>query len=338
VPQPSSGQLHIDHLLTNMALMYSQKAENFVADKVFPLLPVNHKSDDYLIYEKGTFYRSGQMEPRAPGQEPQEAGYEVTIGSYSAKEWALQTTIDDTERANADNPVDVDIAATTFLQTQAMINRDTLWTNGYFKTGIWGNADQAGVASAPSTNQFIQFDQSGATPIETLRGQALAVESTTGYRPNVAVFGPKAYEGFLLSPEVADRVKYTQMAQGYFGNPNAAIAAILGIEKILVARGVSNTAAEGQADSIGYIADSRSILLAYAAPAPSVKQPSAGYTFAWTGLIPGAGSAAGGVIMRGRRELAHSDVLQIRGAYDQRAVATDLGVFLSAAVSSTYNG
>lgn len=323
-----------------MALMYSQKAENFVADKVFPLLPVNHKSDDYLIYEKGTFYRSGQMEPRAPGQEPQEAGYEVTIGSYSAKEWALQTTIDDTERANADNPVDVDIAATTFLQTQSMINRDTLWTSAYFKTGIWGNSDQAGVASSPSTNQFIQFDQAGATPIETIRGQAIVQESTTGYRPNTVVFGAKAYEGFLLNSEVADRVKYTQTAQQFFG-PNgqrSAIAALLEVDKVLVARGVSNTAAEGQADSIGYIADARSILLAYAAPAPSIKQPSAGYTFAWTGLIPGAGSAAGGVIMRGRRELAHSDVLQIRGAYDQRAVATDLGVFFSAAVSSTYNG
>jgi hypothetical protein len=338
VPQPSSGQLHIDHLLTNMALMYSQKAENFVADKAFPLLPVNHKSDDYLIYEKGTFYRAGQMEPRAPGQEPPEAGYETAIGSYSAKEWSLQTSIDDTERANADNPVDVDLAATTFLQTQSMINRDTLWASAYFKTGVWGNSDQTGVASAPSTNQFVQFDQSGATPIETVRGQAITMESGTGYRPNVVVFGAKAYEGFLLSPEVADRVKYTQMAQGYFGNPKAAIAAILEVEKVLVARSVSNTAAENQADSIGYISDPRSILLTYAAPAPSIKQPSAGYTFAWTGLIPGAGNAAGGVIMRGRRELAHSDVLQIRGAYDQRAVATDLGVFFTAAVSSTYAG
>lgn len=318
--------------------MYSQKQDNFVADQVFPLVPVNHKSDDYLIYNKGTFYRSGQMTARAPGQEPPEAGYEVSIGNYSATEWSLQTTIDDTERANADNPVDLDMATVQFLQTQALINRDTLWANAYFKTSLWGNADQTGVASGPSSNQFIQFDQSGATPIETIRGQAIVMESNTGYRPNVVVFGAKAYEAFLLSSELEGRVVYTQTAAGFFSDPKAAIAAVLGVEKVLVARGVSNTAAEGQADSINYIADARSILLAYAAPAPSVKLPSAGYTFAWTGLIPGAGNAAGGVIMRGRRELAHSDVLQIRGAYSQNLVASDLGVFFTAAVSSGYAG
>lgn len=318
--------------------MYSQKATNFVADQVFPLVPVNHKSDEYLIYEKGTFFRANQMAPRAAGQEPVEAGYEVTTGNYSAKEWSLQTTIDDTERANADAPVQLDVATMEFLQTQALINRDTLWASSYFATSIWGNSDQTGVASAPSSNQFIQFDQSGATPIETIRGQAIVMESGTGYRPNVVVFGAEAYEGFLLNSEVAERVKYTQTAQGFFGNPDSAIASILGVEKVLVARGVSNTAAEGQADSIGYIANSRSLLLAYAAPAPSIKLPSAGYTFAWTGLVPGAGNAAGGVIMRGRRELAHSDVIQIRAAYDQRSVATDLGVFFTEAVSSGYEG
>lgn len=338
MPQPSAGQLHVDHLLTDVAVMYAQKQENFVADQVFPVVPVNHKSDLITVWEKGTFYRAGQMAPRAPGQEPVEAGFEVGTDNYSAKEWSLQKSIDDQERANADAPVQLDIATVQFLQTQALMNRDNLWAQSYFTTGIWGNADQAGVGSSPSTNQFIQFDQTGTTPIETLRGQAIVMESNTGYRPNVAVFGPKAYEGFLLAAEVAERVKYTQMAQGYFGNPNSAIASILGIEKIVVARGVQNSAAEGQADSVGYIADSRSILLAYAAPAPSIKLPSAGYTFAWTGLIPGGGNAAGGVIMRGRRELAHSDVLQIRAAYDQKAIALDLGVFLSACVSSTYGG
>lgn len=338
IPQPSSSQLHIDHLLTNLSVAYTQRDDNFVADKAFPIVPVNHKSDDYLIYNKGTFYRSGQMAPRAPGQEPVEAGYEVSTGNYQAVEWSLQKTIDDTERSNADNPVDLDFATLEFLQTQAKINRDTLWANSFFKTGLWGTTDQTGVAATPSANQFIQFDQSGATPIETIRGQAIVMESNTGYRPNVVVFGAKAYEAFLLSSELSGRVVYTQTAAGFFSDPKTAIAAVLGVDKVLVARGVSNTAAEGQADSIGYIADSRSILLCYAAPAPALVTPSAGYTFAWTGLVPGAGNASGGVIMRGRRELAHSDVIQIRAAYSQNVVASDLGVFFTAAVSSGYAG
>jgi hypothetical protein len=278
------------------------------------------------------------MGPRPAGGEPAEAGYEVTEGSYRCTEWALQTTIDDTVRRNADQPANPDLAAVRFLETQAAINRDSLWSQQFFVSGVWSN-NLTGVASAPSTNQFVQFDQaSNAEPIETIRGQRIKIQSATGYTPNVAVFGALAYEATLLSAEVAERVKYTQTAGSFFGNPDAALADLLGVDKILVARGVSNTAAENQPDSIGYIVDQRSILLAYAAPAPTIQDPSAGYTFAWTGLIPGVNNAFGGVIMRGRRELAHSDVIQIRGSYDQRIVAPDLGVFFQGAVSTSYQG
>ena len=320
-----------------MAVAWTQEQENFVADKVFPMVPVNHMSDRYLIYQKGTFYRTGQMRPRPAGGRPPSAGYEVTDGSYRCIEWALEHLIDDTVRQNADQPADPDLAAMRFLQTQSLIQRDSLWSTAYFTTGVW-SLDQVGVSSAPSTNQFLQWDQSGSTPIEAIRGQRVRIQSGTGYKPNVVVFGALAYEAFLLHSEVADRVKYTQAAANYFGDPDAAIAALLGVDKILVARGVQNSAAEGQADSIGFIVDQRSVLLAYAAPSPTITDPSAGYTFAWTNLIPGVDNAFGGVIMRGRDELAHSDVLQIRGSYDQRIVASDLGVFLYNAVGSSYAG
>ncbi|MGH3266859.1 MAG: hypothetical protein ACRDNS_33320, partial [Trebonia sp.] len=320
MPQPAAAQLHVDHLLTDMAVAWRQDQQNFVADKVFPMVPVKHMSNKYAYYQLGTFYRSGQMEPRAPGNEPQEAGYELTTKSYVCTEWSLQTTIDDTVRDNADAPLDPDLAAMRFLNTQSMIQRDTLWSQAFFATGVWGETDQVGVTGTAGSNEFVQFDQSSATPIETIRGQARQMQSQTGYLPNVAVFGPMAYEGTLLSSEVADRVKYTQTAGSYFSNPQQALADILGVEKILVAAGVSNTAAENQPDSVDFIANPRGILLAYAAPAPTITDPSAGYTFAWTGLIPGVSNAFGGAILRGRRELAYSDVIQIRGAYSQNIV------------------
>jgi hypothetical protein len=294
-------------------------------------------SDLYLMYQRGTFYRSGQMRPRPAGGEPPYAGYEITEGSYRCVEWSLSHLIDDTMRANADQPADPDLAGMRFLQTQALSQRDSLWSQKFFTSGVW-TTSLAGVASAPGAGQFLQFDQSGSTPIETIRGQRIAIQSGTGYTPNVAVFGALAHEAFLLHPEVAERVKYTQTAAGFFGNEDAAIAALLGVDKVLVARGVQNSAAENQPDDIGFIADERSVLLCYTSAAPSILEPSGGYQFAWTGLIPGVDNAYGGVIMRGRKELAHSDVLQIRGSYDQRLVAPDLGAFFSGAVSATYAG
>jgi hypothetical protein len=150
----------------------------------------------------------------------------------------------------------------------------------------------------------------------------------------VLVFGTTAYEAFINHPDVIDRIKYTQAATA--ATLEGAVSALLSIPKILVPRAVSNTAHEGQTDSVGYIATPTNVLLTYAAPAPTIQEPSGGYTFAYTGLIPGVTNAFGGVIMRGREELAHTDVLQIRASYDQELVASELGEVFQTVVSSNY--
>lgn len=333
MPQPTSNQLHVDRYLTDVAIAWSQDQDNFVADKVFPVVPVTNESNLFATYSKGFFYRSGQMQPRPLGGRPPQAGYEVGQGTYRAIEWGLEHHVDDRVRVNADAPLDPDMSAARFLMAQSMIQRDTLWTSSYFATGIWGS-DWTGVASAPTGNEFVQWDQSGGDPITFLRGRLNEVGGATGYRPNTLVLGSLAYEGFINNSTALDRIRYTQ--RGVM--TTELVAALLDIEKVVVARGVSNTAHEGQTDNIAYIADQRSALLAYAAPAPSITEPSAGYTFAYTGLIPGYSNAYGGVIERGRDEMSHTDIFQIRAAYDQKMVASDLGLFMTDVVSANYTG
>lgn len=332
MPQPTPAQLHVDHFLTGMAVAWSQDQANFAADKVFPICPVNKESDLFAVYEKGYFYRTGQMKPRPLGGRPPATGYEVTQGSYRCEEWSLEHLIDDRTRQNADQPLDPDLAGMRLLQTQGLIQRDTLWATEYFVTGVWGT-DWTGVSSGPSANQFLQWDQSGSDPIQFIRGRAVDVGGKTGYRPNVIVFGALAYEAFINHPDVLDRIKYTQRG---VVTPDI-VATLLDVPKVVTPRSVSNTAAEGQSDSIGYILNETNVLLAYAAPAPSIQEPSAGYTFAYTGLIPGVTNAYGGVIMRGREDLAHSDVLQIRASYDQEVVAADLGELFQTVVGAGYS-
>lgn len=332
MPQPSAAQLHVDRFLTNMAVAWSQDQANFVADKVFPMCPVTKESDLYAVYQKGTFYRQNQMRPRPLGGRPPSAGYEITEGNYRCIEWSLEHLIDDRTRQNADQPLDPDLAGMRFLQTQALIQRDSLWAQKYFVTGVWGT-DWTGVASAPSANQFLQWDQSGSDPIQFIRGRCVDVAGKTGYRPNVVVFGALAYEAFINHPDVLDRIKFTQ--RGIVSSD--IVAALLDVDKVVSPRAVANSAHEGQADNIAYIANQTNVMLAYAAPAPSIQEPSAGYTFAYTGLLPGMDNAFGGVIQRGREELAHSDVLQIRASYDQEVVASDLGEMFQTVVSANYS-
>jgi hypothetical protein len=102
---------------------------------------------------------------------------------------------------------------------------------------------------------------------------------------------------------------------------------MFGVDQLLIARGIENTAAEGQAASYSRLMNSEDGLLCYAAPSPGLEQPSAGYTFAWTGLLAGA-NAFGGVIQRGRDDFAHSDYIELRMAFVHKLVAPELGIYL----------
>ena len=335
MPQPSAQQLHVDRFLTNMAVAWEQDEGNFVAARVFPNIPVLKESDLYVIYDKGYLYRTGQMLPRPLGGRPAQTGFEIQEGNYRCIEYALEHLVDDRERANADQPLDPDISATILLTQQALIKREALWNTQFFVTGVWAT-DWTGVSSAPTGTQFLQWDQSGADPIQFIRNRINDVAGKTGYRPNKIVFGPTAYEAFLNHPDVVDRLKYTMGPAPYSNQVNQVAASLLDLNEVLVPRGVQNTAAEGQTDAISYIASATNVLLVYANQAPSIRQPSGGYTFSYTGLIPGVTNAFGGVLMRGREELAHSDVFQIRAAYDQRIVASDLGEVFQNVVSANY--
>lgn len=335
MPQPTPQQLHIDVWLTDMAIAWSQDQSNFIADKVFPVVPVNKQSDKYLIYNKGYFYRD-EMSIRPLGGRPRQAGYEVSNGSYFCDEWALEDKIDDRVRDNADQPADPDLASMRLLTGQALIHRDIQWANTYFVTGKWGtdwigNTDAAADGEVDDdVNHFLQFDQSGSDPIGFFDQIRENVGGTTGYEPNVLVLGTTTYRVLKNHPDVVDRIKYTQRG---VVTPQI-LAQLFDVDQVLIPKGVVNAAPEGLADNIGYILAPTGAMMAYAAPAPTIQAPSAGYCFAWTGLVPGVTNAFGGVLERGREELAHSDVIQIRAAYDMQQTASELGVFFADCVSA----
>lgn len=327
MPQPTPGQLHIDHYLTNISVAWAQDQANFIATKVFPTVPVNNQSDKYAIYDKGSFYRD-EYKPRPLGDRPSQTGYKVTQGQYFCEEYGLEHKVDDRVRRNADEPLDPDRAAMRLLTGQGLIRADRLWATQFFTTGVW-NEDWTGEASGPSGQQFLQFDQADSDPIEFFDERREAIGGATGFWPNTLVLGPACYRGLKNNPLILDRIKFTQ--RGVISQE--LLATLLEVDQVLVARGVYNTAHEGQADNVQFIVDSKSALLVYAAPSPSLDTPTGGYTFAWTGLVGGATNQMGAVIERGREELAHSDVFQGRMAIDPELVAPELGEFYTACVA-----
>lgn len=327
MPQPTGGDIHVNVPLTNISVAYMQSLDEFIADKVFPGIPVDHKSNLYYKYDKGAWFRAN-AEERAPSTESAGTGWTVTTDNYSCRVYAVHKDISDIDRSNQDSPViDLDRDATQIVTRDLLLGKELSWATKYFGTSAWTNTTQTGVPSGVTTNQFLQWNQTAATPIEDITAQKLKIAQATGYDPNKLVLGPFVYEKLRNHPEFTDRIKYTQ--RGIITTD--LIAAILNIDEVLVPHVVQNTAAEGASDSMSFVYGYGALLL-YAAPSAGILMPSAGYTFNWTGYL--GASAAGTRMKRFRMEPIASDRVEGEIAYDQKMVGPDLGVYLASAVAS----
>ena len=313
MPNPTRSDVHVNAPLTNVSIAYLQEADKFIASQCFPNISVPKQSDLYFQYDQGDFMRS-TARLRAPGTESAGAGYDLTTASYSCNVIALHKDIDDQIRANADAPLNMDSDATKFLTQQMLIKRDRDWASSFFSGGSW-TGSTTGSDITPGT----KWDASGATPIEDIEAQADSVEAKTGFRANTLVLGVDAYNALKNSADVVDRIRYTQTGVV----TEDLLASLLGMKKVLVARGVYNSALEGATDSISRIYTGDTALLLYVPDSPSLMHPSAGFTFSWNGYT-GAGPD-GQRVSRFRMDHLRADRVEMEMAYDQKQVSTVLG-------------
>ncbi|OPY64086.1 MAG: hypothetical protein A4E56_00140 [Pelotomaculum sp. PtaU1.Bin065] len=321
---PLPGDVHVNAPLTNMSVAYIQDQKHFIADQVFPIVRVEKQSDRYFVYSREDFFRD-EAEERAPGTESAGSDYDIdNTPNYYCPEYAHHKDVSDPERANTDNPLKPDEDATQFVTQKLLIKRERIWANKYFTSGRWG-IDLTGRSSSPGAEEFLQWDQTGSTPVKDIKAKRLAIAEKTGFLPNVLVLGAYVYNALSEHDDITDKIKYTQKA---VVTPEL-IAGILDIDKVVVAYGVVNTAAKKKTGSFSFI-QGKHALLAYAAPNPGIKVPSAGYIFTWTGLF-GAG-AYGNRIKTFRMENLESDRVEGQMAFDCKLVASDLGAFFGGAV------
>lgn len=321
MPQPTASDVHVNAPLTSISIAFMQDQSGFVARKVFPALPVQKQSDRYYVYDKKQWFRS-DARLRAPGTESAGSGFTVdNTPTYFAGVRAVHKDVDDQIRANADAVINPDRDATEFVTRDLMLEQEQDWASTYFTTSIWTGSTTGGDIT-PAT----LWDAASSTPIEDLRAEMRAVHKKTGFMPNKMVMGPEVWDVIADHPDFLERIKFVQRA---IVAPEL-LSGVLGLDEILIANAIQDTAQEGAADALDYIFG-KNVLLAYAAPRPSLMHPSAGYTFAWSGLF--GSNAAGMRMSRFRMEHLKSDRVEGESAYDHKLVAPECGAFFSGVIS-----
>ncbi len=318
MPQPTTSDVHVDAVLTNMSIAYMQDADHFVAGKVFPTVPVQKQSDLYYTYTQADFFRDA-VELRADGTESAGTGYGLSTDSYSALVYALHKDIGDQVRANSDAPLSPDQDATRFLTQQMLLRQEIDWASKYFQTSIWGTD------TTPST---LWSAASGSDPIGDVQTGINTVLTNTGYKPNTMVMSYAVFSILKNHADIIDRYKYTSSAS----ITEELLASVLGVDRVLVMGGIKNSAAEGASASYAQIGDKDACLL-YVAPNAGIMAPSAGYNFSWTGLAQSGGIGTNTAISRFRMDALRADRIEIESAWSYKVVSSALGYFFSNCVA-----
>lgn len=319
---------HIDRALTNISVAYMQGDDAFIADKVFPMLSVNKQSDVYFRYSKADMFRN-EVQERGRGAESVGGNWNFNLAPpYYCRKFAFHYDITQEERVNYDSPLDIDRDTVSWLSQKMLLKREIDFAGKFFKESTWGQ-DIAGVDSlTPSTGQVQKWSKATSDPVANVNALMLDMAENTGKKPNFAIMAPDVFYALKNHDAIMDRIKYTQ--KGIV--TKELIASLFELDNIFIPWGIYNTAGntpemDDDQALMNFIYKGK-MLLGYRATRPALKEPTAGYIFAWTGL---EGSSAYGsrVVRLPMDQLGlGTERIEMEMAYDQKLICKDMGYFL----------
>ncbi len=259
------SDVHVDAPLTNFALQFQNRS--FVADMVFPIIPVVKESDLYYTFVREELRDVDSL--RAAGALAKEVDWVPSTSSYRAEEFAMRHLLPDRIAANADAPVRPRINTTAKLMKWLML--------GYEKriqaiAQATGNV-QATVAASPKwdgTSPTIEKD------IDTAKDN---IRNNAGVEPNAILLAENVKDVLKRDTTLRDLIRYVINVGS--GNRdllmNGELPPVLFNLAIIVAGAVEDTSKIGAAASVSKIWND-AVPVFYREMAPSLEGLTWGYS------------------------------------------------------------
>lgn len=299
---PLRSQLHVDQLLTNIAVKYENK--NVIHDKIFPMVAVKKSTDLYRTYDRNWIIPETG---RAVGGLAKEHVFAVGTSSYSLQKEALKSYIPDTAAENydiTDLKADVTMDMAEKLMMKKELDCAALFTTTSFSLGT----------SLTSTDIWIT---STGAPIPLLDTAAASVVANSGVMPNYAIMPLATYNAFKNHTSVVDRIKYTSREIG-----PAILAALIGVDEIHVPNMNYDSGLFGASAATGAIASvwkEDFAFLGYKPSNPGFFQLSSGYMF----------QRAKPLVRSWRDEEREANVVELDVEYQFKIVASLTGYYIN---------
>ena len=247
MPMLTASQVHIDQPLTNLTIAYLQDQNNFIADKVFPNVAVDKKTNKFYEYNRADFFRN-DVQARAPRTRSQRVGMSLSTQTYTAEVRSLSTDFDFETLANADTALDIRRGASEMLTHNLLIDREKRFMSTFFGAGIW-TTEYTGVANSDNDTaaEVTQWDDyTNSTPIVNVTAARRAMQvASGGYKPNKMVVTRDVHDTLVNHPDILARLNGGATVTNTAIITQAKLAEIFEVAEYHIVDAIENTAKEG---------------------------------------------------------------------------------------------
>lgn len=273
---PTVQKVHIDRLLTNISIGYSN--EQYIADKIFKPVTVNKQSDKYYVHGMEKFRTHDDF--RAPGTEANEINWTLSNDQFYTEGHALRHAIADEEKQNADEIFDLETEGTELVSEGILLNREIEAANQVLNPSNYHADLQINMGAVGQPAKW--SDYTNSNPVLDVHKAKEGMHKKSGIRPNTLIMSEQVMNVLKMHPRLLDIIKYVQ--KGIVTEDLMKTA--FGVDNIVVGSALKSSVMNpGQAnaqgfDSLDYIWGN-AVVLAYIAPKPGRKTVSLGYEFQW---------------------------------------------------------
>jgi hypothetical protein len=276
MPGQTVGNVHVDQLLSNLAVLYRPLEAGFIADEVCPRLPVKHESDIFPVFTQGDFYATDVDDLVPDRTEPRSIEFGSTTDTYRCQRRELAWDVSDRERQNADDQLRLETNKQQGTLGRLLLKREQRVATLLRKTTNGGKL-------ALGADAATKWDDATNTTYKTVITDVVlgitGIRQAIGMRPNTIVIPAGVVEGLHKTGFFSTLQEYTRGsvdAQPLFEQYPLLPGYLWGM-RVLIPGVIKNTAVEGQTASYSDIWDEQ-VRVLYVSPGPALETPSVAYT------------------------------------------------------------
>ena len=302
-----SGSRAVPRLeLGEAALEFIQQQNEFIGTQVLPIFPTKKKASVYPAITRESITREADTK-RAPRGNYNRDGFSAKDKQYNCEEFGLEGSLDDGERTLYSSDFDAE------LTTVQIVTRRVLQAQERRAAGLVFNTTTFTGTPLYTDNSAAPWATATTDVIAQVRAIREKVRANCGLDPNTLIFSKANLDRLLNNNVIKECIKYVaRLTEAELLN---ALADIMGVQRILVGRGIYNTAKEGKTFISGDIWNPAYAMVAVIGDPARLSDPSMGRTFLWTSDSP-----ENATVEQYRDDASRSDIFRVRQHVDEIVV------------------